>query len=103
MQIDSTHTVNPLADSAQAQATMRRAVGSTRDYAQTYPQRHPSPSQGTGNSQAKLNADKVLAIRKAADAGARLAELAEAFEISVRACRHIARRTSWTHLPEEAR
>ncbi|MFD8318903.1 hypothetical protein [Kitasatospora purpeofusca] len=71
-----------------------------REYAQTYPERHPSPSQGTGNSQAKLNSDKVYAIRKAADAGAKLAELADAFSISVRACRHIARRTSWTHLPE---
>ncbi|MFJ9574311.1 hypothetical protein [Streptomyces bacillaris] len=56
------------------------------------------PSTGTGNSAAKLNEDKVRAIRQAADAGARLTPLAEAFGISARAARHIVRRTSWTHV-----
>ncbi|MFF4922927.1 MULTISPECIES: hypothetical protein [unclassified Kitasatospora] len=59
------------------------------------------PSAGTRNSQAKLTERKVYAIRRAADLGAGLAALAEAFGISERACRHIARRTSWAHLPEE--
>ncbi|MFD0400179.1 hypothetical protein ACFVHI_19115 [Kitasatospora sp. NPDC127121] len=59
------------------------------------------PSAGTRNSQAKLTERKVYAIRRAADLGASLSALAEAFGISERACRHIARRTSWAHLPEE--
>ncbi|GAA1403314.1 hypothetical protein GCM10009639_47970 [Kitasatospora putterlickiae] len=58
------------------------------------------PSAGTRNSQAKLTERKVYAIRQSADLGAGLAALAESFGISERACRHIARRTSWSHLPE---
>ncbi|MGW2539411.1 hypothetical protein ACWC5I_00685 [Kitasatospora sp. NPDC001574] len=58
------------------------------------------PSAGTRNSQAKLTERKVYAIRRAADLGASLSALAGAFNISERACRHIARRTSWAHLPE---
>ncbi|WP_043477468.1 hypothetical protein [Kitasatospora sp. MBT66] len=61
----------------------------------------PRPTAaGTRNSQAKLTERKVYAIRRAADLGASLSALAGAFNISERACRHIARRTSWAHLPE---
>jgi hypothetical protein len=56
------------------------------------------PSTGERNSAAKLTAQKVRAIRAAADAGGRVAALAVAFGVSDRTVRHIARRTSWTHI-----
>ncbi|MEU7168392.1 hypothetical protein AB0A70_27745 [Streptomyces morookaense] len=56
------------------------------------------PSSGTGNSSAKLNEDKVRAIRSAAAAGAHLATLGHAFGISERATRHIVDGTSWRHV-----
>ncbi|WP_441248925.1 hypothetical protein [Kitasatospora sp. McL0602] len=111
MQIDSTSTANPMVDAGRGQEIMRMAFRPTparllppeerRAYALAYPDRNPSAARGTGNSQAKMTERKVYAIRRAADAGASLQHLAEAFAISVRACRHIARRTSWAHLPEE--
>ncbi|WP_043477721.1 hypothetical protein [Kitasatospora sp. MBT66] len=82
--------VNVLPATDRAQEIMRMAF---RDA--------PRPaSAGTRNSQAKLTERKVYAIRRAADLGASLSALAGAFDISERACRHIARRTSWAHLPE---
>ncbi|MFJ5924841.1 hypothetical protein ACIQF6_19785 [Kitasatospora sp. NPDC092948] len=84
--------VNPLPSADRSQEIMRAAF---RDPA-------PRPQGGTRNSQAKLTERKVHAIRGAADVGANLAALAVAFGISERACRHIADRTSWAHLPEGA-
>ncbi|MFB7947017.1 hypothetical protein ACFC6L_19115 [Kitasatospora phosalacinea] len=83
--------INPLATTDRAQEIMRAAFRDT-------PRR---PQSGTRNSQAKLTERKVAAIRRAADLGANLAALAEAFGVSERACRHIADRTSWSHLPEQ--
>ncbi|MBO1415544.1 hypothetical protein [Streptomyces sp. FH025] len=83
--------INPLPDVDRAQEIMRLA----------FRESPRPPSAGTRNSQAKLTERKVYAIRRAADLGASLSALAEAFGISERACRHIARRTSWAHLPEE--
>lgn len=57
------------------------------------------PSVGERNSSAKMTADKVRALRGAADAGAGLSSLADAFEIDVRTARHIVQRTSWRHVP----
>lgn len=56
------------------------------------------PSVGERNSSAKMTADKVRALRGAADAGAGLSSLADAFEIDVRTARHIVQRTSWRHV-----
>jgi hypothetical protein len=56
------------------------------------------PSTGTGNGAAKMNEEKVRAIRHAAEAGANLARLAAAFGISTRAARHIVKGTSWGHV-----
>ncbi|MFJ7909009.1 hypothetical protein [Kitasatospora sp. NPDC096204] len=83
--------INPLPDVDRAQQIMRSA----------FRESPRPPSAGTRNSQAKLTERKVYTIRRAADLGASLSALAEAFGISERACRHIARRTSWAHLPEE--
>ncbi|MGW3177740.1 hypothetical protein ACWDD9_00555 [Kitasatospora sp. NPDC001119] len=83
--------INPLAATDRAQEIMRLA----------FRESPRSTSAGTRNSQARLTERKVYAIRRAADLGASLSALAEAFGISERACRHIARRTSWAHLPEE--
>ncbi|WP_031067095.1 hypothetical protein [Streptomyces sp. NRRL WC-3742] len=83
--------INPLSGTDRAQEIMRSAFRVTAR----------STSAGTRNSQARLTERKVYAIRRAADLGASLSALAEAFDISERACRHIARRTSWAHLPEK--
>lgn len=56
------------------------------------------PSVGERNSSAKMTADKVRGLRAAYDAGGRLSALAEAFGIDTRTARHIAQRTSWTHV-----
>jgi len=58
------------------------------------------PSVGERNSSAVLTTDKVRAIRAAADAGGNVRLIGAAFGISERAARHIARRTSWTHVAE---
>lgn len=56
------------------------------------------PSVGERNASARMTAEKVLALRTAYDAGGALPGLASAFGINVRTARHIARRTTWTHL-----
>jgi len=79
-------------------STHRRTTASgTLDVAALVPDALP-PSVGERNASARMTAEKVRALRVAADAGARLAPLAEAFGVDVRTARHIVDRTSWRHV-----
>jgi hypothetical protein len=67
----------------------------------SYPGRKVSPGQifrGTANKSAKLDDDKVRAIRKAYAAGATQTRLAEQFGVSQAVVSKVVLRQTWTHV-----
>ncbi len=85
-------------DRAAARKRPERVPRGDGHYARRTPDRLP---RGEDNGMAKLTDESVRAIRRERSAGARLEELAIAFQISQSQVSVICRRLSWCHVEDE--